>query len=88
MPIFDSDDDVCGRVVPFTTTGTHRAKREIKTRTPKGHSLNTIACEGISRLRAQELLDVGDINGGLTFLRHANEHRTRNVLMRASTVHQ
>jgi len=48
----DTDDDVSGRIAPFTTQGQHVAKRGIKTTTPRGRSLNTIACEGIARLRA------------------------------------
>ncbi|TXH49794.1 MAG: hypothetical protein E6Q97_21870 [Desulfurellales bacterium] len=86
MILRDTDDDVPGHVAPFTTQGDHRRTRRIKTTTPKGHSLNTIACEGIARLRAQEWLDAGDANGALPFLRHANEHMTRNNVMRAAAV--
>jgi len=82
----DTDDDMSGRIAPFTTQGHHAAKRGIKTTTPRGRSLNTIACEGIARLRAQEWLDAGDMNSALSFLRHANEHMTRNNVMRAATV--
>jgi len=70
----------------FTTQGQHVAKRGIKTTTPRGRSLNTIACEGIARLRAQEWIDAGDVNCALPFLRHANEHMTRNNVMRLATV--
>lgn len=86
MILRDTDDDVVAHVAPFTTQGQHVAKRRIKTTTPRGHSLNTIVCEGIARLRAQEWLDAGDINSALPFLRHANEHMTRNNVMRAATV--
>lgn len=86
MILRDTDDDVPGHVAPFTTQGEHRRTRRIKTTTPKGQSLNTIACEGIARLRAQEWLDAGDKNSALPFLRHANEHMTRNSVMRAATV--
>lgn len=86
MPILDSDDQVCARAAPFTTRGTHRPLRRIKVTTPQGRDLNTIACEGIARLRAREWLDAGDVNGALPFLRHANEHMTRNNVMRAATV--
>lgn len=86
MILRDTDDDVPGHVAHFNTMGEHRRARRIKTTTPKGRSLNTIACEGIARLRAQEWLDAGDVNGALPFLRHANEHMTRNNVMRAATV--
>ena len=86
MILRDTDDDVVGHVVPFTTQGQHVAKRGIKTTTPRGRSLNTIACEGIARLRAEEWIGAGDINGALPFLRHANEHRVRNIVMRSATV--
>ena len=82
----DTDDDVPGHVAPFTTQGQHVAKRRIKTTTPRGRSLNTIACEGIARLRAQEWLNAGDMNSALPFLRHANEHMTRNNVIRMRTV--
>ena len=86
MILRDTDDDICGRVAQFSTQGHHAAKRGIKTTTPRGRSLNTIACEGIARLRAEEWIGAGDINGAVPWLRHANEHMTRNNVMRAATV--
>ena len=82
----DTDDDVSGRVAQFSTHGQHMPERRIKTTTPRGRSLNTIACEGIARLRAEEWIGAGDINGAVPWLRHANEHMTRNNVMRAATV--
>lgn len=86
MILRDTDDDVHGHVAPFTTRGDHRRARGIKTTTPKGRSLNTIACERIARIRAQEWIDAGDIISALPFLRHANQHMTRNNVMRSATV--
>jgi hypothetical protein len=86
MIIRDTDDDMSGRVAPFSTHGKHGARRRIKTTTPKGNSLNTIACERIARLIADEAIAVGDTNSALQWLRHANEHRTRNNVMRSATV--
>jgi hypothetical protein len=86
MIIRDTDDDMCGRVAPFSTCGQHAAKRRIKTRTPRGRLMNTIACERIALLRADELFNAGDTNGALPWLRYASEHRTRNLVMRSATV--
>jgi hypothetical protein len=86
MLIRDTDDDICGRIAPFTTRGTHNSLRRIKTMTPQGRDMNTIACEGIARLRAQRFLDARDSNGALPWLRYANEHMTRNNVIRMRTV--
>lgn len=86
MLLRDTDDDISGRIPPFTTRGTHQSLRRIKTMTPRGRAMNTIACERIARLRAQEWIDAGDINSALPFLRHANEHMARNNVIRARTV--
>ena len=75
----DSDDSVRGRK---TVCDKVASGSSCRTRTRRGNVLNTIAVEGIARLRAQILLDANKTVMAVRWLRHANMYMVRNNLRR------
>lgn len=50
-------------------------------------TLNTVACEGIARLRAQRLLDEDRTVDAVPFIEHANKMMVRNNVARLVRAH-
>ena len=72
----DAFDEVPGRRVALTK----QTSRQWRT-------LNTVACEGIARLRAQRLLDEDRTVDAVPFIEHANKMMVRNNVARLVRAH-
>ena len=72
----DAFDEVPGRRVALTK----RTSRQWRT-------LDTVACERIARLRAQSLLDAGNVVAAVPFLEYANQMMVLNNVARLVRAH-
>ena len=75
----DAFDEVSGRKVRRAVNARHTSRR--------WRTLDTIACERIARLRAQQLLDDDRIVAAVPFIEHANKMMVLNNVARLVRAH-